>query len=336
MRKRELWLSKNQPVVLLLLILFSGVIWALQWFFPPLSYQAIHHMPGLLMPGNQGFDVSHTVAVLLGYPLYVLSLFLVYKINSRFQITPEGNYLPAWIYLFITSTDYRFIHFSPDLISANIFLLVIFLFFQTTNKRRNYKTLFYCGFLLFAASLLNALNLVFMVYILFGLFMTKTFNWRESGNFFLGIITAGALTMGVIYLADKTDVIHQMPGFRQIFPGTSVPDYKALLQDFILGLFLITSFLFLVSRFGFLNINVRRYFRLIILLLVFSLPLYFFSGMEIMFRFYLAVPIGYILTHFLINTKQRFLAGSFLWFMFIMMIVSEIMAVINNLSMTSA
>ncbi|HKK68793.1 MAG TPA: hypothetical protein VJ946_11290, partial [Bacteroidales bacterium] len=194
----------------------------------------------------------------------------------------------------------------------------------------------YCGLLLFAASLLNALNLVFMVYILFGLFMTKTFNWRESGNFFLGIITAGALTMGVIYLADKTDVIHQMPGFRQIFPGTSVPDYKALLQDFILGLFLITSFLFLVSRFGFLNINVRRYFRLIILLLVFSLPLYFFSGMEIMFRFYLAVPIGYILTHFLINTKQRFLAGSFLWFMFIMMIVSEIMAVINNLSMTSA
>jgi hypothetical protein len=335
MRKRDLWLSRNQPVVLMLLILFSGFIWALQWFFPPLSYQDIYHHPGLLMPGSQGFDLPAVWNIALGYPLYLLSLFLVYKINSRFQIVSEGNYLPVWIYLMVTSTDYRFIHFSPDLVSVNIFLIVVFLFFQTTNKKRNYKTLFYCGFLLSAASLMNALSLVFMLYILFGLYMIKTFNWRESGNFILGVITAAAITTGVIYLTDNMDVFQHMPGINRIFPGTSVPDYKALLQDFVLGLFLITSLLFLITRFGFLNINVRRYFRLIILLLVFSLPLYFLSGMEIMFRFFLAIPVGYILTHFLVYTKQRFLAGSFLWIMFLLMIISEILAVINNLSLTS-
>lgn len=330
--KNQLWLSKNQPSVLLVLILFSALIWALQWFFPPESYQQIHHMPGLLVQHTRGFDLPEYINIALGYPLYLFSLFLLYKINSRFQIIPQANYLVSWVYLFITCTDYRFLHFSPDLIAVNLLLLGLYVFLQSQHTRRSYKIMFYTGFLLLSAALLNAIALVFIIFILFSLPVIKAPDWRETANFLLGIATLAAITSGVLYLTDNFELLHHMPGWKAVFPGAGIPDYKVLLQDFILGLFLITAVFFLITRFGFLKINVRRYFRVLVILTVFMLVLYFGSGMMIMFRYYLAIPVSFILTHFLVNTKLRFLAGSFLLFLALMMMVSETLAIINNLS----
>ncbi|MFO7790383.1 MAG: hypothetical protein ACQES1_06320 [Bacteroidota bacterium] len=330
--KSELWLSKNQLSNLLLLILFSTAMWALQWFFPVSDIQDLRHMPGLLLHGTSGFDIPQNLAVLLGYPILLFNLFLLFKLNSRFQIIANANFLIAWMYLFISCTDYRFLHFSPGLVSVSLFLVILNILFASIQKRKALKEMYFAGLLLFSAALLNAVIVVFVLFVFIALPMGKNYHWREYANFIFGMITVIILVTGVFYITNSMDTLHHMPGIKAVFPGLKLPDYKVVLHDFIIGIFIITALIHLAGRMGFHKIIVRRYFNVIILLLTVTILTYFFVDMGITFRFYLGIPVSFILTHFVIYTKYNYLKRSFLWFLFIMMVISEVLAVFNTLS----
>lgn len=330
--KSELWLSKNQLSNLLLLILFSSAIWALNWVFPVSDIQNLQHIPGLLLHDISGFDIPKNVAVLLGYPLFLFNIFLLFKLNSRFQIIANANFLIAWMYIFVSCTDYRFLHFSPGLVSVSLFLMVLIIFFTSVQKRKAFKEMYFAGLLLFSAALLNAVIVVFILFIFIALPLGKKFHWREYANFILGILTVVLLVTGVFYITNSMDTLHHMPGIKAVFPGLKLPDYKVVLHDFIIGIFIITALFNLTRRMGFHKIIVRRYINVIILLFTITITTYFLVNMGIMFRFYLGIPVSFLLTHFVIYTKYKYLKSSFLWFLFIMMVISEVLAVFNTLS----
>ncbi|MEA3449190.1 MAG: DUF6427 family protein [Bacteroidota bacterium] len=330
--RNTLWLSKNHLANLILLIVFSGLIWALQWIFPAHHIQSIPHLPGLLLHGTSGFNLPQHVLILLGYPVFLLNLFLLFKLNSQYQIVANANFLIAWMYVFVSCTDYRYLHFSPGLLSVSLVLIFLFLLFQATQKRQALSELYFSGLLLMSAALLNAIVVIFIPFVFLALIAIKKFRWREHANFILGIITTSLLIAGILYLTDHLDVLHHLPGMNAVFPGLSLPDYKVVLHDFIIAIFIITAMAHLIRKMGTHKIMVRKHFHVINILLIIIVITYLFVDMNIIFRFYLGIPISFILTHFVIFTKYRYLKRSFLWFMLIMMVISEVLAVFNNLS----
>ncbi len=330
--KNTLWLSNNDFSNLVLLIVFSGLIWALQWFFPAADIQKISHLPGLLVHGTSGFNIPAKISVLLGFPLFLLNLFLIYKLNSQFQIVANANFLIAWMYVFVSCTDYRFLHFAPGMLSVTLLIIIMFLVFQTIQKRQALSEMYFAGVILFSAALFNAVVVIFIPFVLIALTISKRTIWKEHVNFFLGMMTTALLTSGILYLTDNLQILYNLPGINAIFPGLHIPDYKVVLHDFIIAIFIITAMFHLVGIMGFHKIMVRKHLYVIVLLLIITTITYFFVDMSIMFRFYLGIPVSFILTHFIIYTKYRYLKRSFLWFMFFMMVISEVLAVFNNLS----
>ncbi len=330
--RNTLWLSKNDFANLILLIIFSGLIWALQWVFPASDIHNLKHLPGLLIQGTSGFDIPQHIAILMGYPVFLLNLFLLFKLNSQYQIVANANFLVSWMYVFVSCTDYRYLHLSPELLSVTLILAMLFLLFQATQQRQALAHMFFTGLILMSAALFNAIVVIFIPFVFMAMIATKRSVWREHANFVLGMLTTALLTSGILYLTGHLDVLYHLPGLKAVFPGLNIPDYKVVLHDFIIAIFIVTAMFHLLNKMGTHKISVRKHFYVILILLGITIFSYFFVDMNIFFRFYLSIPVSLILTHFVIYTKYRYLKKSFLWFMFIMMVISEVLAVFNNLS----
>ncbi|MGC9332074.1 MAG: DUF6427 family protein, partial [Bacteroidales bacterium] len=307
-------------------------IWALQWIFPAHDIHSMPYLPGLLIHRTSGFNMPQHVLILLGYPVFLLNLFLLFKLNSQYQIVANANFLIAWMYVFVSCTDYRYLHFSPGLLSVSLVLIILFLLFQATQKRHALSEMYFSGLLLMSAALFNAIVVIFIPFVFLALIATKRPNWREYAGFIMGLLTTALLTTGILYLTNNLDTLHHLPGLNAVFPGLNIPDYKNILHDFIISIFTITAIIHLLRKMASHKIMVRKYFYVINILLIVTVIIYFFVDMNIIFRFYLGIPVSFILTHFVIFTKYRYLKQSFLWFMLIMMVISEVLAVFNNLS----
>lgn len=330
--KKELWISKNRPFVFFMLIIFSMALWSLQFIFPAENFHQIQSHPGILDFDFREIIKGRFLNVFIGYLVFLINILILYKINSRFQIVDGSAYMVIWLYLFITCIDYRYLYLSNELISGTFFLLSVFVFLGALNKKPAIIDMFHAGFLMFIASLVYVGNIPLIVFFIFSLAFYKMFYWRDYANLLLGIISGAIITSGILYLTDSLHLIGLPDSIISFFSGIEIPIYNILLMDFILGIVFIIAVIYQFMNYGFLKKERRIYLKIILFMMLIMMVLYLFSGMQVMFRFYLAAPLAIILTFYLKRTKNTILAFSINWFIFALMLISEILAVLNNLS----
>jgi len=177
-----------------------------------------------------------------GYTLLAVCLLLLQSlylnfITVRHKLTPRNTYLPAFTYLLLTSIYPPFNYLSEPLL-INFFTLGamdMMLGFNQTSQPR--KKIFNAGFILCIPALIQFPALGFVLLFILALVFLRSFNlgeWIVGG---LGYFTPVYFFAGILFLADRFEVLRMLPQFGFSFPEQF--NYKVYRTGVLSGLVLL-------------------------------------------------------------------------------------------------
>lgn len=197
--------KNNSPFTVIILFIFALLV-KIEVLLHPMNpgpvaghflYNYILRAMSLVF-GHHGFIYSLLAVVLL----FVQSLYLK-SIATRHKLFPKYTYIPAFVYLLLT-TIYPPFNFFNETILLNWFLLgavdVMFSFTQTTQPR---KLIYNASFLLCMAALFQFTLLAFFFLLLVGMVLFRSFNVGEWSVALMGYITPLYFMACILFLTDR-------------------------------------------------------------------------------------------------------------------------------------
>jgi hypothetical protein len=250
-----------------------------------------------------GFVYAFIAIVILFFQsLYIKSIATRHKLFHRY------TYIPAFVYLLLTSIYLPFNYFNETLI-LNMLLLgavdVMFSFTQTAQPR---KLIYNAAFLLCLAALFQFSLLTFFLLLLVGMVLFRPFNLGEWSVAMMGYITPIYFLVCVLFLADRFYLLYQWPhlGFS-LSAGIESPFHLILT---IAGtLILLGSGVYAMQQnVAMSNIYVRRDWTAMSFYLIISLLVALLTDAAIKSAWLIIIPaLSIIISHgFLLEKNKRF------------------------------
>ena len=258
--------------------------------------------------------------ILAIFVLFIQSLYLK-SIATRHKLFPRYTYIPAFVYLLLTSIYPQFSTFNETLI-LNWLLLgavdIMFGFTQTTQPR---KLIYNAGFLLSMAALFQFTLLAFFLLLLVGMVMFRSFNIGEWSVAIMGYITPFYFLASILFLLDRFYLFSQWPHV-----GFSLSSHVA--SVFYLILTLVGIFILLASgiyamqkNVAMSNIYIRRDWIAISFYLIISIVVAFLTDRSIKSAWLITMPaLSIIISHALLLEKNKRFSNFIFYFSLIFLI----------------
>ena len=252
--------------------------------------------------------------------LFIQSLYLK-SIATRHKLFPRNTYIPALVYLILTSIYPPFNTFNETLL-INWLLLgavdIMFGFSQTTQPR---KFIFNASFLLSMAALFQFTFLSFFLLLLVGMVMFRSFSLGEWSVAIMGYITPFYFLAGILFLADKFYLYSHWPhiGFSLSAHVTSI--FYLILT--LIGIFiLLASGIFAMQKnVAMSNIYVRRDWIAISFYLIISIMSAFLTDHSIKSAWLITMPaLSIIISHALLLEKNKRFSNFIFYFSIVFLI----------------
>ena len=252
--------------------------------------------------------------------LFIQSLYLK-SIATRHKLFPRYTYVPAFVYLLLTSIYQPFNSFNETLL-LNWLLLgavdIMFGFTQTTHPR---KLIFNASFLLSLAALFQFTLLSFFLLLLVGMVMFRSFSVGEWSVALMGYITPFYFLAGILFLVDKFYLYSQWPhiGFSLAGHVTSI---FYLIVTLIGILILLASGIFAMQKnVAMSNIYVRRDWIAISFYLILSIVNAFLTDHSIKSAWLITIPaLSIIISHALLLEKNKRFSNFIFYFSLVFLI----------------
>ncbi len=245
------------------------------------------------------------------------------NITSRHKLFPRYTYIPAYVYIILTSIDAEFGYFGVTLI-INWFLLgamdLMFSFTQTTQPR---KLLYNAGFLLAMAALFQFSMLSFFLLLLVGMVMFRPFNLGEWSVALMGYLTPLYFLISSLFLTDRLYLINYWPHV-----GISLPDHIVSPLHLIIT---ITGLLILSGAGTFAmrqnvplnNIYVRRDWTAVSYYLFISMLVAFITDETVKTAWLIIMPaLSIIISHAFLLEKNKWFSNFIFYFSLIFLMYS--------------
>lgn len=309
-------LKYNSPFTVLTLLIVA-LLFKLQVLIHP---QLLQNIPG---------DFLYNEAVImLGYVfggnafaftlIAVLMLFAqaiyINRIAAKHKLFYRPTYIPAYVFLFITSLNPVFSYFSECLL-INWFVIwgvdVMLSFTQTANPR---KFLFNAGFLLGIAALFQFPAIIFFLLLIIFMATLRPFNLGEWVVAILGYGTPFYFCAGLLYLFNQTELIRHWPVALFSFHADwhhHIYIYGLLGGLSILLLFAIVAMQAQLPKSG---IYVRRSWVAIIFYLVISIIVVLFLPDYIQAAWLIALPVLSLLISHALNMEKNKRFSNFIFY----------------------
>ena len=195
----------NSPFTVIILFLFALLVKIRVLLHPVAPLQVNGHflynyiLRGLYVVFRHNGFVYSLMAIVL---LFVQSLYLK-SIATRHKLFPRYTYIPAFVYLLLTTIYPPFNYFNETIL-LNWFLLgavdIMFSFTQTNQPR---KLIYNASFLLCMAAMFQFTMLAFFFLLLVGMVMFRSFNIGEWSVALMGYITPLYFLTCILFLVDK-------------------------------------------------------------------------------------------------------------------------------------
>ena len=278
-----------------------------QYFF----YNHILQAFDVVFRGNAFAYTFFTVLMLFSQAIYFNS------IASRHKLYPRATYLPALVFILLTSIFPAFNYFSCTLL-INWCLLggmdIILSFSQTQHPR---KQLFNAGFIFCIAALLQFSAIGFVLVFFIGLGLLRTFSPAEWVVGAMGYFTPFYFFTGFLFLIDELPLITHWPHI-----GFSLPHHIASPGQFILFIsalliLLACSIYAMQQQIAKNSVYGRRVWSVIIFYLIMSLIVAIFTDYSVKSAWLLAIPaLSMIITHGVsLEKSKRFSIFTFYFFL---------------------
>jgi hypothetical protein len=309
--------KSSTPDVMVLILIITLLIWI----------RPIIH-PGT--PSSLGFELRPMplfslllhltgkvplISVLFALIILLLSAFLLVNFNTSEFFLNERTFLPALFFVLISGLFPVQQVLNPALPGSVFLILAVRRIMDSYKVRYVAYSFFDAGLLISTGSLFYAPIIWFGLLLVVGLALLRTGNLKEIIISALGIITPWFIISGIYYVAGDdpfsvfSDLTYNLYTKRES-AGLPMPDLIAVVAT---GFILLLSTLDLFSTINTNKIKSRKTFRLLLWALIITAGLYVaVPGVSIEAFWLAAVPASYLLTHFFINTRRKFISE--LWF----------------------
>jgi len=276
----------------------------------------------LLIPVNYEFALSPFMNIFLaGFIIFVQALWFNRLVNS-FNLMGRPSFLPALMYVVLTSLFAPFSILSAPLICNFIVIGMLFRLFGT-YKTPDAKSVAYDLGMIVALGTLIYLPFVFMFLIIWaGLIVFRPFNWREWVAAIMGFATIFFFLAVIYYLTDR------LPAFTKIwlpltasFPAhIHISSYNYLVLVPV-AIILLLCFLKVSQLFFRSYVQTRKSFQLLLVLAVIS-GLSFYIKKEFHLEHFLlcAVPLAVFFSYYFLYAKGKWFYES----LFLLLVASII------------
>lgn len=253
--------------------------------------------------GQSGF--VYTFFGIVG--LFLQSLYIK-NIATRHKLFPRYTYVPAYVYLLLT-TIYRDLSYFGETQVLNWLLLgavdIMFSFTQTTQPR---KLIYNAAFLLCLAALFQVSLLAFFLLLVVGMVMFRPFNLGEWSVALMGYFTPIYFLLCILFLFDRFYLMQEWPHV-----GFSLSSHVAspgLLILTIMGILILsgTGVYAMRQNVPLSNIYVRRDWTAVSFYLFISALVAVLTDAAVKTAWLLVMPaLSIIISHaFLLEKNKRF------------------------------
>ena len=252
--------------------------------------------------------------------LFTQSLYLK-SIAIRHKLFPRYTYVPAFVFLLLTSIYPPFNSFNESLL-VNWLLLgavdIMFGFSQTIQPR---KLIFNASFLLSLAALFQFTFLFFFLLLLVGMVMFRSFSLGEWSVALMGYVTPFYFLACVLFLADKFYLYSQWPHIGFSMSGHVTSIFYLILT--LVGIFiLLASGIYAMQRnVAMSNIYVRRDWIAISFYLIISIVTAFLTDHSIKSAWLITMPaLSIIISHALLLEKNKRFSNFIFYFSLVFLV----------------
>ena len=265
--------------------------------------------------------------VIFSFILVLLMSFLVVNFNTSQFFINERTFLPGVIYILLSGLFPSHQLLNPVL-PASIFLMIAIRRIMDGYRIPGTAYNFFDASLLIGAGSLFYANLVwFQLLVIIGIILLRTGNFKELVISLLGFITPALLTVGFYYVLGKDIVSLPVILYDNLFSSNGQNSQGAFVLAglIMLGIIIIISTAHLISLLSNKKIKSRKTFSELIWALVLSFVVYFaLPSASVELIWLAAIPISYILAHFLIFSKKKLVPEIFFAALFLIIIAMQI------------
>jgi len=300
----------NSPLVLLLFLLISIVLWYPAFHNPemiPFSFDEVK-MPLYELFYNW-LAQNQFLRVFIPFILLLIQAVFILKINREYILVQRQNYLPTLIFIIIASSFIELQRINPGIFANLFIILMLEEVFASYKKRYVLNKLFMAGFFVGIASLFYSFAIVYLIIIWISLFLLRSINIREWFVPILGFIFPFLFLFAIYYIHDELTIAGLNETIKTNLTTTvSITHYQIPYYIFyaILGLFVIFGSFSIIKKFPGRKIYIRKFFEILwwifvaqILMLIFMNQIY---G-EILY--FVAVPITFLIADYVNSIKNR-------------------------------
>ncbi|OFX44972.1 MAG: hypothetical protein A2046_14930 [Bacteroidetes bacterium GWA2_30_7] len=292
-----------------IIIIFIPIIGILLWIK---SFQAIdtHPFPVYQMPLYSLFasflEQSIIISNIIAIVLLLFQAFLLNIINSKYGFISKRSYLPALIFLLLTSSINEIKYFQPIIFSNFFILFALVQIFDTYKIEKIFSNFFNSGFLISTASLFYFNSIYFIVIVWIGLLIIRDFKFREWIITFLGLITPYLISFELYFIFDNVENllfnIKQNVLFEKVLFKYNT--YDIIFFSYIVFITAISIF-YLILIFNTQKISTRHYYLTFIFFVILIIGLFIISpSASIELIYTISIPITFILSNYLVNSNS--------------------------------
>ncbi len=313
----------NSPFTVIILFIFTLLV-KFQALLHPIApspvgghYVYNYILRGLYLIFRHGSFGYTMLAIII---LFLQSLYLK-SIATRHKLFPRYTYIPAFVYLLLTSIYPQFSYFSETLIINWLLLGAVDIMFGFTQTSQPRKLIYNAGFLLSMAALFQFSMLAYFFLLLVGMVMFRPFNMGEWSVAAMGYATPPYFLGCVLFLADRFYLLKEWPHIGiSLTSDVSSPFYIILT---IVGiLILLGSGIYAMQQnVAMSNIYVRRDWTAISFYLIISVLVAIFTDIDTKTAWLVTLPaLSIIITHALLLEKNKRFSNFIFYFSLVFLI----------------
>lgn len=272
---------------------------------------------GLFMIFRHGAFSYTMLAIVI---MFFQALYLK-SISTRHKLFPRYTYIPAFVYLLLTSIYPAFSYFGETLI-INWFLLgavdYMFSFTQTTQPR---KLIFNASFLLSLAAMFQFTMLIFFFFLVVAMVMFRPFNVGEWSVAIMGYATPPYFLAGILFLVDKFDLFRAWARIGFAFSTDMPPLFYIIFATTGLLILLASGIYATLQNVVMSNIYIRRDWIAISFYFIISLVVAILTDHSVRTEWLIAFPaLSIVISHALQLEKNRRFSNFIFYFSIVFLV----------------
>jgi hypothetical protein len=256
--------------------------------------------------------------------LFAQALYLN-TIVARQRLFNKTTYIPAFVYLLLTSLHTSFSYFTPALLMNWCLLggIHILLRFHQTHQPR--KDVFNAGFLLALLALMHFPAIGYFLLLFIALVLLRSFNPGEWVVTFMGYLTPAYFWLGILFLADGLDQLKHWPHIDLFLPHKpidwpyTIGIITGLIVLFTLGMYALQGLMGRTSVFN------RRNWVMVLFCLLISVLVAIGTDIKMTYIWLIAMPaLSLIICHALYLEKNKRFSNFAFYFSLLLVIFCQL------------